>query len=168
GEANAETAQLVRDRLKDLMFIDRLEQILQQSTVMVEGKINYAGIAREYARTFHDHGVDVEELAVETSIDRLKTRPPLVIPVAAALDDWVRIRRLVSGSDAARWKRLLAVARGIDPEPLRDRVRSTWGQPVSPEIQGELRRLAESIDLGAHHPTTFLLLANALERVNHL
>jgi serine/threonine-protein kinase len=162
GEADVATAQLVRDRLKALKFIDQLEQIHMRDTMVVEGKIDYADIAREYAQTFHDYGVDVEELAVETSIDRLKTRPPLVIPLAAALDDWVRARRMVSGSDAAGWKRLVAVARGIDPEPLRDRLRSTWGQPVSPKMLGELRRLAVSIDLRAHHPTTLILLAHTL------
>ena len=58
--------------------------------------------------------------------------------------------------DAAGWKRLVAVARGIDPEPLRDRLRSTWGQPVS-EMQDELRRLADSIDIRAQHPATLVM-----------
>ena len=64
---------------------------------------------------------------------------------------------VVSEKDAAGWKRLVAVARGIDPEPLRDRLRSTWGRPVS-EAQDELRRLAESIDVRAQHPATLASL----------
>ena len=166
GEADAATAERVRERLKDLEFIDRLEQIRMQRATMVEGKFDHAGADREYARAFRDYGVDVEELAVETSIDRLKARPALAIPLAAALDDWVHARRRVSGKDAAGWKRLVAVARGIDPEPLRDRLRSTWGQPVS-EVQDELRRLAESIDIRAQHPATLVSLARTLRRVKH-
>jgi len=58
----------------------------------------------------------------------------------------------------APWKRLVAIARGIDPEPLRDQVRVTRGQPAS-EVQDEQRRLVESVDIRAQHPTTLQLLA---------
>src|SRR5262249_42605949 len=58
-------------------------------------------------------------------------------------------------------------ARGIDPEPLRDRLRSTWGQPITPEVRAELRRLADSIDVGAQPPVTLVSLARALRRANH-
>src|SRR5262249_38788077 len=58
------------------------------------------------------------------------------------------------------------VARGIDAEPLRDRLRSTWGQPVS-EVQDDLRRLAESFDVKwTQHPATVVVLAHTLRRVN--
>ncbi len=158
GEADPATTERVRERLKDLEFIDRLEQIRMQ----------FMGVAQDYAGAFRDYGVDVEELAVEASIDRLKTRPQLVIPVAAALDRWVRDRRMVvstvSGSDDAGWKRLVAVARGIDPDPLRDRLRAAWGRPAS-EVRDELRRLADSIDVRAHHPATLLIFALTLEGI---
>src|SRR5262249_20265688 len=126
GEADAETAQQVRALLKDLQFIDRLEQIRMQRATWVEGKFDNDGADREYARAFRDYGVDVEALPVETSIDRLKARPALAIPLAAALDDWVDARRVVSNADVACWKRLGAVVRGFDPELLRERRRSTW------------------------------------------
>ena len=110
--------------------------------------------------------MDVDELPVETSIDRLKARPALAVVLAAALDDWVFARRKVSEADVARWKRLVAVARGIDPEPLRDRVRAAWGQPVA-NMRDDLRRLAESIDVRAQHPATLIILARGLRRVEH-
>src|SRR5262249_20665439 len=100
-----------------------------------------------------------------TSIDRLKANPALAIPLAAALDSWVSARRWVSEQDAAAWQRLVAVARGIDPEPLRDRLRSTWEQPVS-ETQDALRRLADSIDIPSHHPATLVEVAATLKRIN--
>jgi tetratricopeptide (TPR) repeat protein len=164
GEADAATAQLAHDHLKDLKFVDQLEKIRMRWTMMVEGKFDFAGTAQEYARAFRDYGVDVEQLAVETSIDRLKTRPPLVIPLAAALDEWADVRRRASKRDSAGWKRLVAVARGIDPEPVRNQVRATLGQPVTPKVRAELRRLAKSIDIRAHHPTTLISLANTLRR----
>jgi serine/threonine protein kinase/tetratricopeptide (TPR) repeat protein len=166
GEADAATAQRVRALLRDLAFIDRLEQIRMMSATSVGGKYNDAG-DREYARAFRDYGVDVEASAAEASIEHLKARPGLAIPTAAALDDWVFARWLVSESDAGGWKRLVAVARGIDPEPLRDRLRTTWGQPVTPEARDELRRLADAIDVRAHHPATLVSLARTLEHAKH-
>jgi tetratricopeptide (TPR) repeat protein len=166
GEADAPTAQRVRQRLKGLEFIDRLEQIRMQRATWLEGKFDNAGADREYARAFRHYGVDVEELPVETSIDRLKARPALAIALAAALDEWVYARREVAKKDAAGWKRLVAIARGIDPEPLRDRLRALWGRPAS-ETRHELRRLAGLIDIPAQHPATLVSLASTLRRVNH-
>src|SRR5207248_2327005 len=96
-----------------------------------------------------------------TEVDRLEREQKWPEPLAAALDDWVYARPLVSERDVAGWKRLVAVVRGIDPEPLRDRVRATWGRPVS-EVQGEVRRLADSIDIRAQHPATLVILARNL------
>src|SRR5262245_31041144 len=167
GEADAATTERVRQRLKDLEFIDRLEQIrAQRAMLVVDGNFDDAGANREYARAFRDHGVDVDELAVETSIDRLKARPALAIPLAAALDEWSMARSQVFEGDPAKWRRLVSVARGIDPDPLRDRLRSAREQPGS-VARDALRRMAESIDVRAHPPTTLFSLAWTLQRVNH-
>ncbi len=169
GEADPATAERVHQRLKDLEFIDRLERIRMEETTLVDGRFNFnqAGTDRDYARAFGEYGVDVDELPVETSIDRLKARPALAVVLAAVLDDWVFARRRVSGADIARWKRLVAVARGIDPEPLRDRARAAWGQPVA-NVRDDLRRLADSIDVPAQHPATLIILARTLRQVQHL
>src|SRR5262249_26989948 len=156
GEANAETTQQVRARVKDLEFIDRLEQIRMQRVTWVEGTFDRAGAVRGYAGAFREYGVNVEEWPVETSIDRLKARPALAIPLVAALDDWVEAQRHqhLPGDDGTGWRKLVAVARGIDPEPLRDRLRSTWGQPETPESRDGLRRVARSIAIRQQHPAT--------------
>jgi tetratricopeptide (TPR) repeat protein/serine/threonine protein kinase len=166
GEADPAIVRRVSELLKDLEFIDLLEQIRTKMSAWVDGKFDYGGADQEYGRAFHDYGVDVEELAEQTSIDRLKARPAFAIPLAAALDNWVDARREVSKENAAGWKRLVAIARGIDPDPLRDRLRSAWGQPVSSELQTELRRLAQSIDIRAQLPATLITLARTLQRVN--
>jgi tetratricopeptide (TPR) repeat protein len=165
GEADAETAERVRARLKSLAFIDRLEQIRTERATLVDGKFDDVGADRKYARAFRDYGVDVDALAVEASIDRLKARPALAIPLAAALDDWVAARRFGGGQDTTDWKRLVAVARDLDPEPLRDHLRSRWGQPTTPESLADLRRLVASIGVRSQHPATLHQLANTLWRV---
>jgi serine/threonine-protein kinase len=165
GNADDATRQQVRTILKDLQFIDRLERIRMARATAVEGKLDKnAGAVRKYAQAFREYGVDVEQLPAETAIAGLKRRPGLAIALAAALDDWVHCRREVSKTDADGWKRLVAVARGIDPDPLRDRLRASWGQKLTPELQADLRRLAESIDVRRQPPATLLSLAVTLRR----
>jgi tetratricopeptide (TPR) repeat protein len=164
GEADAATVQRVRERLKDLEFIDRLEQIRMHRATWVEGRLDYAGAEPDYAQAFRDYGVDALELPVETSIDRLKARPALAIPLALALDEWVVARRAISEQDAGVRERLVPVARGIDPDPLRDWLRSTWVQPDSSEWQDELHRLAQSIDIRAQHPSTLVRIVRGFQR----
>jgi eukaryotic-like serine/threonine-protein kinase len=164
GEGDPATADRVHQRLRELEFIDRLERIRMERATQVEEEFHIAVVDRDYARAFREYGVDVDELPVETSIDRLKARPALAVVLAVALDDWVRPRRRVSKDDAARWKRLVAVARGIDPEPLRDRIRAAWGQPVA-KVPDDLLRLADSIDVWAQHTATLGMLTRALRQV---
>ncbi len=164
GDAAEATGQQVRAILTDLRFIDRLEQIRMQSAVIVDGKFDRVGADREYARAFREHGADVDQLTVETSIARLNSRPEMAVALAAALDEWILDRRIVSKDDAAGWKRLVDVACGIDPDPLRNRLRGSWSQLVTPESQADLRRLAESIDVHIQHPATLLNLTYSLRR----
>jgi serine/threonine protein kinase/tetratricopeptide (TPR) repeat protein len=164
GDADAATAQHLRERLKDLEFIDRLEQVrIVEATALTAGNFDHDGVDRAYTRAFREYGVDVESLAVEHSIERLKASPPIVIPVAAALDAWAQ-EHSNGKKNAAGVKRLVDIARGIDPEPVRDRLRSTWGKPPS-EVREQLSELAESIDIRAHDPATLLRLAQRLEQV---
>jgi serine/threonine-protein kinase len=168
GPADEPMRQRVSGLSKDLQFVNRLEQIGIESAATSFNKIGEftgAPADREFARAFAEYGVDVEQLPVATSIARLKARPAIVVPVAAALDDWIETRRDRSSEQPADWKRLVEIARGIDSDPLRDRMRASWGQDVTPEIQAELRRLAEAIDVAAQHPATLLSLSNTLIRM---
>jgi serine/threonine protein kinase/tetratricopeptide (TPR) repeat protein len=162
GEAGAATVEQVRQYLKDVQFVDRLEQIRLERATWVEGKPDNAGADEDYSRAFREHGVDTEALTLGAAIDRLRTRSELAIPLAAALDDWVDARRKAFPTDD-RWKRLVSIARGVDPEPMRDRLRSIWGQTAS-QSEGDLRRMAETIDVRAQHPATLVTLARSLKR----
>jgi len=66
------------------------------------------------------------------------------------------------GSENAGWATLVAVARGLDPDPLRVRLRELWN--VTPESQAELRHLAESLEIRRQPPGTLTLLALTLGR----
>src|SRR5262249_47508408 len=121
-----------------------------------------AGAARDYALAFRGYGVDVEALPADEAAAQLRRNPALAAPVAAALDDWVDAWRMLGEGEPSR-KRLVAVARGLDPDPLRDRLRAAWGRKVT-EVQADLRQLAESIDVKSQSPATLLTLARTLEQ----
>src|SRR5262249_14738053 len=90
----------------------------------------------------------------------------LVVPIAAGLDGWVSVGRLPVNSGSG-WERVVAVVRGLDPEPLRDQLRAAirpWGQPVTPEMLADLRRLAKSLHVRSQSQATLEVLANTLHR----
>jgi hypothetical protein len=76
------------------------------------------------------------------------------------MDNWISVRREWIPPTGSC---LVEIARGIDPDPLRNAVRATWGKSEA-EVADELRRLAESIDVRAHDSATLVKLARALER----
>src|SRR5687768_432250 len=165
GEADEATARRVREHLRDLELIDRLEQIRMQQVTWVGREFALAGANREYARAFREYGVDVEAMAPAASIERLKARPILAIPLAAGLDDWARTRLSASNPDPAGRLRLAEIARGIDPDPLRNRLRFV---PEPSDAKGieERGRLLESLDVRAQHPVTLLTVAEQIRAGN--
>jgi tetratricopeptide (TPR) repeat protein len=164
GEADAATAERVSDVRRDLEFVARLDRIRQERVVSVERrKVSYRRALQGYAQAFRKYRVDVEQLPAATAVSALRSRPGLAVPLAAALDDWVEARRRL-GEGERSWGPLVAVARGVDPDPVRDRLRATWGRPVTPALQAELLRLAESIEVKTQSPATLHALASTLFR----
>jgi hypothetical protein len=133
GEADTATARRVRDLLKDLEFIDRLEQIRLLQSGWIGQTFDYAGADQGYAVAFRDYGIDVDALGVKTSIEQFRVRPAIGIPVAAALDHWMTMRLFLK-RETSDWIRLVDIARGIDPDPLRDKLRPTWDQPAAETV----------------------------------
>jgi serine/threonine protein kinase/tetratricopeptide (TPR) repeat protein len=167
GEADDALRRRVGGVRRDLAFVARLDGIRQEHALHLEGRQNDAGPARDYPLAFRDYGVDVEALPVEEAVARLGGKPALAAPIATALDDWVGAR-VGLGEGEAAWKPLISVARGLDPDPLRDRLRAMWGRNFNPkewqEVKTELLRLAESIDLKDESPGVLISLAGVLDR----
>jgi tetratricopeptide (TPR) repeat protein len=163
GEVGDSLQRRLVESRRDLAFIAELDRIRQERAATVEGKFNDAGAVQHYAEAFRAYGVDIDALQAEEVIDRLRGKPALAVAIAAALDDWVDARRNV-GEGESSWKPLVAMARGLDHDPLRDRLRAAWGQPPTAEGQAELRGLAESIDVKAQRPGTLQVLARTLYR----
>jgi tetratricopeptide (TPR) repeat protein/serine/threonine protein kinase len=163
GEADDAIRQRVADARRGLAFVARLDRIRQDRGFVLLGMPdpNPRRVSQDYPLAFREYGVDVAALPPEQAVAGLQTNPALAVPVAAALDDWAADLR-EPGEDPMKWKPLVAVARRLDPDPLRDRLRAVWGQPITPDLQADLRRLAEAIDVKAQSPATIELLAVTL------
>jgi serine/threonine-protein kinase len=162
GEAASALRRRVADVRRDLAFVARLDRIRQDRGSSAEGKgFDNRRAARDYLAAFREYGVDAERLPAETAVAALHARPALAALLAAALDDWVAVGRALDEGEQS-WAPLVVVARGIDPDPLRDRLRAMWGRPVTPELQADLRQLAESINVRTQSAATVNALARTL------
>jgi tetratricopeptide (TPR) repeat protein/serine/threonine protein kinase len=160
GDADDARRQRVHDARRDLEFISQLDRIREESQMLlVHGKFNPSVCVKKYAVAFHEYGVDVETLPTEDAITRLQARPALTVPIADALDHWAM---LMQNREEELWVPLVAVARGLDPDPIRNRIRAFVGQRITPETLADLVRLAESVDVKTPSPTTLGALATSL------
>jgi tetratricopeptide (TPR) repeat protein/serine/threonine protein kinase len=167
GEVDDAVRQRARDVRQALAFVARLDRIRQKrGEELLEGEDtqNNRTAVRDYGQAFQGYGVDVEALTAAEAAARLRARPALVVPIAAALDDWKDALFRLNEKDQ-RWKRLVMIARALDTEPFRDRLRATWGRRLMPQLKDELKQLAESINVRAHSPATLQALAVTLARV---
>ncbi len=106
-----------------------------------------------YATAFRDAGIDLASLHGAEATRRLSARP-LPAKIATALDDLALIN-----DDEARALELLALARSIDPDPFRDRLR----EAVAKRDRYGLLALAVEHDSTHLPPATASLLAKMLD-----
>jgi tetratricopeptide (TPR) repeat protein len=173
GDAGDAIRQGVADARRDVGFVTRLDRIRQDRSTNSAGwdvagivpdalrDIGFRGAERDYALAFRGYGVDIDALPTEEAVARLRARPALALPVAAALDDWMEARR---ARNQPTWGPLVAIARGLDPDPVRDRIRAVWDQPVTQRSQAELLRVARSIDVKTASSATLQTLVRTLDR----
>jgi len=164
SEADDETRRRVDELMTGLALVDQLEEARMTATTWIGSAFDYTGADRAYVAAFGRYGVNLDDLPVETSVERLRTRSSLAVPIAVAIDNWIQVRRRLS-RDVERWRRLAAVARGIDPDPLRNRLRSFLGRPAA-EVRDNVQQLAASIDVRTEQPATVVFLSDFLKRLN--
>jgi serine/threonine protein kinase/Flp pilus assembly protein TadD len=172
--------ELVRQALADLDLAERLDAASFKAMTVVEGRnLDFAGAERLYAAAFAEAGLgregdDSAALAARVSASAVRAE------IVGALDDWASICK-----DRARRDWLLAVARGADPDPARDRLRQPelWrdgaalarvirevrAAELSPQLTNALGRAMRESDGGAaqllsaaqaHFPNNFWLNFN--------
>ena len=98
-----------------------------------------------YARAFLMIGVDVDRQTLAAQAAVFHGRPRrLVAELAAFLDDWAACpRSSAKASDRARVVKLSLLAREVDPDPYRDRLRMAIGLGEPEQTRPTLKELAK-------------------------
>jgi serine/threonine-protein kinase len=148
----------VRELLADLALIEALEDIRLRMSADKDGRLDLPRTDREYAAAFRGYGIDLQALAPEEAAARIRARS-IKDKVAAALDFWSHVRRRTGQGGDAGWQRLVQVARRVDPDPWRNRLRGALARRDGPALKA-LAAEAEAASLPA---PTLLLLSDALD-----
>src|SRR5262249_24992353 len=100
------------------------------------------------------------ELTTGQAAERLRNSPVLA-PVLAVLDNWAIARRRARPKDAADWQRLFDLARELDPDPWRNRLRDALAR----NDLAALRQLADKADVASQPPAALRTLGEELARL---
>jgi tetratricopeptide (TPR) repeat protein len=148
----------LRERLADLKMVARLEEARVLTAAATSAKAcafpDIEGAEAEYVNAFREYGLGVDALDATDAAMGIRARP-IGLQLAAALDEWSRMRRLIRGEGDASWKHLLAVARAADPDRWRNQVRDAWER----KDRDALTKLAASGEVRDLPPTALDLLA---------
>ena len=101
----------------DLALVVNLDTVRLRAATPVEGRLESVGAEALYEEAFANVGLSRRGDNSEAMAARVRNTA-VRVEIVAALDDWASITQ-----DQSRRAWLLAVARGADPDPLRDRLR---------------------------------------------
>ncbi len=143
---------------RDRTLLDRLVEIRSAEADDMDGAATDAA----YTDAFRDAGIDFAILPPEEAGAKIRARPTSVALVMAdAVDDWAEMRR-GRGADAAAAARLSAAARVADPEPWRNKLRTTLDQPDKASRLAGLQALAKEAKLDELGAISLQLLGSGL------
>jgi len=147
-EAKAEAADsLATKRAREKTLLNTLDELVMQAA-------DHSAAQQEsrYLAAFREFGLDVEHEDATTALADF-SRP---VPLAVHLDDWARLRRKNNGAD---WAGLDRLARAIDDDDWRNRIRDH----AASKDTDALRKLAASDELDEQAPATLVSLAMHLD-----
>jgi serine/threonine-protein kinase len=116
----------------------------------------------DYAAAFRKYGIDPEVRTMSETAARISISP-IKEQLVQALDWWNLAQRGNKKPDAG-WRRLTEIARRVDPDPLRNRMRDLWTQEGNRgDVIKELRRLAADDAIFERSPSDLSLLMMILD-----
>jgi tetratricopeptide (TPR) repeat protein len=127
--------QRVEQLQKDVQMLAELEKIRLDQAWGRDGHYDEEGSGTQYARAFRAYGIDVEILApaeAATLVQGSAIREQLVV----GLDDWAYVLTLPANADQRpKADLLLAVARQVDPDEWRNRLRDAMLSRDAPALE---------------------------------
>jgi tetratricopeptide (TPR) repeat protein len=183
GEGSPELRRRVRERLRDLEMLAKVESIHRRKGAMREswGSVSvlntwesyspkrpgktiprepYVRIDDELTTAFEEYGIPVEQLDPREAGEQIRNRS-ISVELAAALHDWATFRRGTRPREDTSWKHLLAVAQAADHDEWRTRLRDA----VEKKDRDALEELADQDAALALPVVSQMLLVDALEDV---
>jgi serine/threonine-protein kinase len=163
GEADEGLRRQVDARVADLLLLDRLENVrLDHASACKDiprqgSEFDYELADKLYREAFEAAGLSVGADPAPAVGEKLRgTTVPAEL--AAALDDWARVRRRARGTGDPSWRHLLHVAQAADPDPWRDQLR----QALEREDGQALVKLSRDKGVADLRPASVPVLARAL------
>jgi serine/threonine protein kinase/Flp pilus assembly protein TadD len=124
GASTPDLEQRVEQRLAELKLVADLEEVrLQRARGTGTEMFDNSQASDAYARLFRAFGINMETLTPEEAVKRIRASS-IALEIAGILDNWsmfVKQSPLVSGEELR--VRLLDVAREVDPDPWRTKLR---------------------------------------------
>jgi tetratricopeptide (TPR) repeat protein len=155
--------QRVRARLADLELLEKMESVrLEAMTALKDGSFDERGADDLYARIFRDANLDIEALSAEKFAERIGSST-VAVELAAVLDHWSLLRRVIGGMDDPRGKRFLRIACAVDRDTWRTRLREAFQR----RDWEALLKAAASEEVFRLPPATLLVLGGVLPRDKH-
>jgi eukaryotic-like serine/threonine-protein kinase len=169
GITSEELRRQVRVRQADLEMVASLDEIyLRWGNVEDAGILEKTpGLLRDeevdqgYAEAFRESGIDIDTLDGSEAARAILGRS-VREETAVALDHWAFIRRQLNDSSGA--ERILRVARSVDHDPWRNRLRDLLA--ARQLDRKALTDLAESAPVHEFPPATVMQLADVLTSAN--
>jgi serine/threonine protein kinase/Flp pilus assembly protein TadD len=156
--ANGALPKQVEQRANDLELACQLERVYLKTATRAPGQSRTEELCAKYATAFRRYGLDLERLEPEEA-GALHWDRSIAVPAAGALDDWACLL-LTQGDDG--WKRLLAVARAIDPDPWRNRLRDS----LSADNREARQTVVNAVVNEELTPSTAMLLIRITEQMS--
>jgi serine/threonine protein kinase/Flp pilus assembly protein TadD len=146
-------------RRVDRLMADQRMAVRLEGIRLTQGLLKWESSGRTpadptYASAFREYGIDVQELDVDASVERIRASS-ISDQLVSALDDWIRIK---APAESAAQARLRSIADGADSNEWRRRFRALAGE----RNRKALEELADRLEVRSLHPATVVLLGLAL------
>ncbi len=122
--------------------------------------LDVARVDRELTAAFTRFGLDLDVVDPNAVAARLAGKPSTP-EIAAAIDDWCRLRR--RSLEVATWRKLQAVARAVDPDPWRNALRDQAERTPGDALPALCERANDASARKKQPARSLLLLADMLE-----
>jgi serine/threonine protein kinase len=159
GEADEALRGRVQARVDDLTLLTRLEKARLEVSDVPEFRLQ-ALHALRYGEILREANLDVEAMPVDEAAERIRTSS-VALELAAVLDEW-SIWRSRDRHDEVSWQHTLRVARAVDPDGWRTRLR----EALERKDREGLLDLAASDQAANLLPPTLHALAMAIRNMD--